>query len=115
MGCGSPPFGNELRLRNPQTGRLDGDYLTVDFAKNAESLGAVAFRANSEAELREALERAKHETRTVVIHVPVRKDARVPNFEGWWDVPVAAVSGEASVQQARAAYEQAHAAQRFYY
>ncbi len=115
MGCGSPPFGNELRLRNPQTGRLDGDYLTVDFAKNAESLGAVAFRANSEAELRAALERAKQETHTVVIHVPVRKDARVPNFEGWWDVPVAAVSGEAGVQQARAAYEQAHAAQRFYY
>ena len=65
MGCGSPAFGNELRYRNPASGRLDGDFVPIDFAENAASLGAVAFRADSEAELREALERAKRETRTV--------------------------------------------------
>jgi 3D-(3,5/4)-trihydroxycyclohexane-1,2-dione acylhydrolase (decyclizing) len=41
-------------------------------------------------------------------------DARVPNFEGWWDVPVAEVSGEQSVQQARTAYERAKERQRIY-
>ncbi|HEY8446919.1 MAG TPA: 3D-(3,5/4)-trihydroxycyclohexane-1,2-dione acylhydrolase (decyclizing) [Thermomicrobiales bacterium] len=115
MDCGSPEFGNEIRRRDPKTGRLDGEFVPIDFAKNAESLGAIAYRANSESELREALERAKQSSETVVIHVPVQRDARVPGFESWWDVPVAATSGEQGVQEARAAYERARAAQRFYY
>jgi 3D-(3,5/4)-trihydroxycyclohexane-1,2-dione acylhydrolase (decyclizing) len=47
---------------------LDGPYIPIDFAANAASLGAVAMRATNEAELREALQRAKGETRTVVVH-----------------------------------------------
>ena len=92
MSTGSPSFGNELRFRNPETGELDGPYIPIDFAANAASLGAVAMRATNESELREALERAKSETRTVVIHVPVQKHASVPGFDSWWDVPVAEVS-----------------------
>ena len=51
----------------------------------------------------------------MVIHVPVQKDARVPGFESWWDVPVADVSGEAGVLQARARYEDARAKERFFH
>ena len=115
MSAGSPSFGNELRFRDERTGRLEGDLIPVDFAKNAESLGAVAYRAGSEAELRAALTQARSQTRTAVIHVPVQKDARVPGFESWWDVPVAAVSGESSVQHAHDQYERARARWRFYY
>jgi 3D-(3,5/4)-trihydroxycyclohexane-1,2-dione acylhydrolase (decyclizing) len=115
MSAGSPAFGNELRYRDTRSGRLDGDYLPIDFAQNAESLGAIAYRANSESELRETLERAKSATRTVVIHVPVQKDARVPGFESWWDVPVAQTTSEPGVQAALEAYDQARARQRFYY
>ncbi|MEA2511474.1 MAG: hypothetical protein QOJ59_961 [Thermomicrobiales bacterium] len=115
MSAGSPSFGNELRYRDPRTNRLEGDYLPIDFAQNAESLGAIAYRANSEAELRTALDRSRSDARTVVIHVPVQKDARVPGFESWWDVPVAEVSAEDGVQSALAAYEQARARQRFLY
>ncbi|HKG26060.1 MAG TPA: 3D-(3,5/4)-trihydroxycyclohexane-1,2-dione acylhydrolase (decyclizing) [Thermomicrobiales bacterium] len=115
MANGSPSFGNELRYRDRRTNRLEGDYVPVDFARNAESLGAVAYRATSQSELVDTLERARGESRTVVIHVPIQKDARVPGFESWWDVPVAEVSGEDGVQAAHSAYEQARARQRFLY
>lgn len=115
IATGSPSYGNELRYRDPQTGILDGPYIPIDFAANAASLGAVAMRATSESELREALERAKPETRTVVIHVPVQKHARVPGFESWWDVPVAEVSTVPTVNEAREDYVTHEATERFYY
>jgi 3D-(3,5/4)-trihydroxycyclohexane-1,2-dione acylhydrolase (decyclizing) len=115
MSAGSPHFGNELRYRNEATGRLDGDFFAVDFAKNAESLGAATLRAESESQLRAALEEAKAIDRTVLIYVPVQKDARVPGFESWWDVPVAQVSAQEGVQSALAAYERNLEKQRFYY
>jgi 3D-(3,5/4)-trihydroxycyclohexane-1,2-dione acylhydrolase (decyclizing) len=115
MATGSPPFGNELRFRNPESGLLDGPYIPIDFAANAASLGAVAMRATSEAELRDALERAKQETRTVVIHVPVQKHAKVPGFESWWDVPVAEISTVPSVEAAREEYVAHEGSERFYY
>ncbi len=115
MSAGSPAFGNELRYRDDRSGRLDGSYIAIDFAQNAESLGAVAYRADSASELRAALDAARNHTRTTVIHVPVQRDARVPGFESWWDVPVAQVSGERGVQEALASYEQTKTNQRFYY
>jgi len=39
-----------------------------------------------------------------LIHIHTDPDVRVPNFEGWWDVPIAAASGESSVQEARKQY-----------
>jgi len=33
-------FGNEFRYRDPASGRLEGAYIPIDFAANAESLGA---------------------------------------------------------------------------
>jgi 3D-(3,5/4)-trihydroxycyclohexane-1,2-dione acylhydrolase (decyclizing) len=115
MSTGSPPYGNELRYRDPKTGILDGPYIPIDFAANAASLGAVAMRAESESELREALERAKQETTTTVIHVPVQKHATVPGFESWWDVPVAEVSTVATVREAREEYVENEAKERFFY
>ncbi len=115
MSAGSPSFGNELRYRDPRSNRLEGDFLPIDFAQNAASLGAVAYTAHSESELRDALERARSATHTVVVHVPIQKDVRVPGFESWWDVPVAEVSAEDGVQAAHAAYERARARQRFLY
>ncbi len=114
MSSGSPSFGNELRYRSPETGKLDGPFIQIDFAQNAESLGAVAFRAENEFELRDALSKAKAAERTVVIHVPVQIDARVPGFESWWDVPIAEISGEPGVQEARADYLRTRGRQRLF-
>jgi 3D-(3,5/4)-trihydroxycyclohexane-1,2-dione acylhydrolase (decyclizing) len=113
--AGSPAFGNEFRFRDARSGRLEGPYIPVDFVKNAESLGAKAFYAANRQALEGALECAAREAKTVLIHVPVDVNARVPAYDGWWDVPVAEVSTEPSVQAARQAYETARTKQRFYY
>jgi len=113
--AGSPSFGNELRFRDEVSGRLDGAYIPVDFVKNAESLGVTACAAGSRDELCTALERAARDTRTTLIYVPVEVEAKVPGYEGWWDVPVAEVSAEEGVQSALRAYRAGKAKQRFYY
>jgi 3D-(3,5/4)-trihydroxycyclohexane-1,2-dione acylhydrolase (decyclizing) len=113
--AGSPAFGNELRYRDEPSGRLTGPYMPIDFAANAESLGAVAFRAANQDELTTALESARSADRTAVIHVPVQKHISVPGYEGWWDVPVAQVSEEPGVQAALAAYEEAGSRQRYFH
>jgi len=115
MQGGSPSFGNELRFRDEVSGRLDGPYIPVDFVKNAESLGVKTYTANDHDELRVALERAKEEIGTTLIYVPVEIDAKVPGYEGWWDVPVAQVSAEPDVQAALDAYRAGKEKQRFYY
>jgi len=113
--AGSPAFGNELRYRDGENGRLDGPYVPIDFAGNARSLGAAAYYADSRESLEEALDAAQRETKTVLIHVPIDPRAQVPSYEGWWDVPVAEVSGERGVQTARRQYEEARQKERLYY
>jgi 3D-(3,5/4)-trihydroxycyclohexane-1,2-dione acylhydrolase (decyclizing) len=115
MSSGSPQFGNELRFREPRNNRLDGPTVPIDFAKNAESLGALAFNATDESSLRTALTEAIAADRTAVVHVTVNREARVPGFESWWDVPIAQVSEQAGVKKALSDYETAKARQRFYY
>jgi 3D-(3,5/4)-trihydroxycyclohexane-1,2-dione acylhydrolase (decyclizing) len=103
--CGTPSFNNELRYRNPRTGRTDGDYVPVDFVKHAEAMGARAFYAPDEESLKNALQQAKSPDRVTVIVVPVDPEKRVPGFEGWWDVPVAQVTEQQAVKAARQQYE----------
>ena len=66
-------------------------------------------------ELREALEGAKAVTGgPVVIHIETDRYAGVPSYGGWWDVPVAELSDDPAVQEARREYERAREAQRQY-
>jgi 3D-(3,5/4)-trihydroxycyclohexane-1,2-dione acylhydrolase (decyclizing) len=114
---GTDGFGTQHRFRRDGSLNLDsdtepGDRLPIDLAANAESLGARVFRAATLAELRDALEAAKSETRTTVIAVPVDRYEGVPGYESWWDVPVAEVSEAASVRAAREQYEHARTAER---
>lgn len=115
MASGSPSFGNELRFRDRATGILSGEPIPVDYALNAQSMGAKALRAQSGDELREALQAARAESGTVLIHVQVDPEARVPGFESWWDVPIAEVSSQDGVRRARQSYEESRSRQRFYY
>jgi 3D-(3,5/4)-trihydroxycyclohexane-1,2-dione acylhydrolase (decyclizing) len=114
MSSGSPSFGNELRFRDAATGTLSGGYVPVDFVKNAESLGARAIAADGPQQLRSALEEAKAESRTTLVYVQVDPDSHVPNFEGWWDVPIAEVSQEDAVNSTRAEYEEDIRKQRWF-
>lgn len=105
MSLGSPSFNNELRYRNPKTGRTDGPAVKVNFAAHARSMGARTWQPRSYAALEKALHEA-HQSRGVrVVVVPVSLTDRVPGFESWWDVPVAQVSSQPKVRKARKAYE----------
>lgn len=111
---GSQRFGTTYRMRNPETGLLDGGEVPVDFVKNAESLGARVLVAHSIEDFRQAYAEAVASDVTTVIHIET--DLLGPNPPGtaWWDVPVSAVSTLASTQRARVEYDEARATQRRY-
>lgn len=109
---GSPGFLNELRMRDGASGRLDGPYVKLDLAAHARALGAWARAVSDEEGLASALSEAAGRGGVRVIVVETDPEKRVPGFDSWWDVPVAEVSGQEDVQQARAAYEQARSRQK---
>jgi 3D-(3,5/4)-trihydroxycyclohexane-1,2-dione acylhydrolase (decyclizing) len=78
----------------------------VDFVAHAKSLGAVAEKAASIAELEAALGRARSADRTTVVVIDT--DPLVSTDAGghWWDVAVPEVSARSEVTAARAAYEE---------
>ena len=114
MANGTPSFGTELRFRDEATGQAIGANVPVDFGRNAESLGALAIHVRNEHELRQALEQAKQADRTTLISIAVPIDVQVPGFESWWDVPVAEVTDQPSVEAARDAYEEKRKKQRVF-
>ncbi len=109
-------FGNEFRARDGKTNRLEGEYLKIDFAKNAESMGARTWNANTPEALRKALLEARSETRPCVIVVETEKYRSLPGSEVWWDVAAAEVSQDPVTQKLRAEYERDRdRLQRFHY
>jgi 3D-(3,5/4)-trihydroxycyclohexane-1,2-dione acylhydrolase (decyclizing) len=109
-------FGNEFRARNVETARHDGEYLTIDFAKNAESMGARAWNVRTPEEFRKALAQARVEKRTCLIVVETEKHRFPPPSGVWWDVAVAEASADAGNRDLRKTYlRDRDALQRFYY
>jgi 3D-(3,5/4)-trihydroxycyclohexane-1,2-dione acylhydrolase (decyclizing) len=116
---GSQGFGTHYRYRKNGSIGLDseeepGEVLPVDLAKNAESLGARVIRTTSVDGLRDALKEAKTVDLTVVIHIPVDRYEGVPDYESFWDVPVAEVSEMETVVAARKEYAENRRAERRY-
>ncbi len=113
---GTDGFGTLYRYRRNGALGVDSerstDYLPVDLAANAESLGAHVIRAASIEELRAGLEAAKAEAGTTVIAIEVDRYEGVPGYESWWDVAVAEVSGLDPVRAARERYEAAREDER---
>jgi 3D-(3,5/4)-trihydroxycyclohexane-1,2-dione acylhydrolase (decyclizing) len=113
---GMDGFGTLYRYRSNGSLGVDSegstDYLPVDLAANAESLGAKVIRAANVDELRAGLGAAKAEPGPVVIAIEVDRYEDVPGYESWWDVAVAEVSEVASVRAAREEYEAARKAER---
>jgi 3D-(3,5/4)-trihydroxycyclohexane-1,2-dione acylhydrolase (decyclizing) len=111
---GSSGFGTRFRMRNSQSGQLDGEYLPVDIAANARSLGADATTVSTIAEFKKALQDARKATKTTVIVVNTDREVRVPGYDSWWDVVVAETSTMDSVKKARTDYEQALKKERYF-
>ena len=106
MGTGGANFNNLLKDTSHEV------LPEIDFRAHAESMGAIAVKAASIAELEQAIEQAKGNDRTTVIVIDT--DPLVTTREGghWWDVAVPEVSPRAEVNAAREAYVEARKAQR---
>jgi 3D-(3,5/4)-trihydroxycyclohexane-1,2-dione acylhydrolase (decyclizing) len=116
---GSQGFGTQYRYRKNGSLGLDseeepGETLPVDLATSAESLGAQVIRTQSIAELKDALHQAKEIETTTVIYVPVDRYEGVPDYESFWDVPVAEVSEMETVVAAREEYAENKQSERRY-
>ena len=98
---GSGGFGTQFNHKVP-----------VDLAANAESLGAVVYRATDRAAFDAALHSARAADRTAVIYAEVDPNQGVPGYESWWDVPVAEVSSQPDVRAARARWQDGKTKQR---
>lgn len=105
----------------PEDGVLPGDgagdavrTLPVDLAANARSLGAHVIECGGREDLVNALTTAREHRGTVLIHVRNDRLEGVPSYEGWWDVPVAEVSDDEGVREARRAWEAGRARERLF-
>lgn len=102
---GQNPF-NDFRMRDSESGTLNGDVLPIDFVANAQSIGASVLTADTPTQLAAALaEAAQIDSGPVVIVVETDPEPAVPAYDSWWDVPVAEVSSSPTVRAAREIYE----------
>ncbi|MEK5231330.1 3D-(3,5/4)-trihydroxycyclohexane-1,2-dione acylhydrolase (decyclizing) [Lysinibacillus sp. FSL K6-0232] len=93
MGHGSGSFFTEFRT-------TDNQLLNIDYAKVAEGYGAKVYRANTVEELKLAIEDAKKQTVSTLIEMKVLPKTMTDGYEAWWNVGVAEVSNNESVQKA---------------
>jgi 3D-(3,5/4)-trihydroxycyclohexane-1,2-dione acylhydrolase (decyclizing) len=97
---GIEKFGNDLRKRDPATGRLTGSLIHVDFAKNGESYGAKGYSAATIEQFRAAVKSAMAGSVATVIDVKVTPKSMTHDYESWWRVGTAQVSENHKVTEA---------------
>ncbi len=112
---GNKRFGTKYRYRDEKTGQLSGGTLPVDIAKNAESLGALVFKATDKTSLIEALKKAKKADRTSMVYIETELERTIPGYNAWWEVPIAEVSTQKDVKKRRKTYEQNKKTEQIYY
>jgi len=116
---GQEGFGT--RFIKPKDGVLVGDaagdeveYLPIDYAENAHSLGAHVIRPKTYADFVAALKEAPTINNTVMIVIENDRLVGVPGYESWWDVQVAEVSDMPSVQAARAQWAEMRQKEQYF-
>ncbi|MDP4098763.1 3D-(3,5/4)-trihydroxycyclohexane-1,2-dione acylhydrolase (decyclizing) [Paenibacillus sp. P96] len=109
---GSDGFGNEFRYREADTGRLTGEYMRMDFAAHARSLGTKGYRVETAKELEQALRAAQTETVTTLIEIPVVPGTNTGGYESWWNVGVPEVSTAERVVQSHGVMQEHRAKAR---
>nr|WP_314581856.1 3D-(3,5/4)-trihydroxycyclohexane-1,2-dione acylhydrolase (decyclizing) [uncultured Pseudomonas sp.] len=92
MGNGMGSFGTEFRFRNPESGKLDGDFVPVDFAMSAAAYGCKSYKVKTVEELQAALIDARKQTVSTLIDIKVLPKTMIHGYLSWWRVGVAEVS-----------------------
>ncbi|MGF0238737.1 3D-(3,5/4)-trihydroxycyclohexane-1,2-dione acylhydrolase (decyclizing) [Rhodococcus sp. IEGM1300] len=92
MEHGMDSFGTEFRFRNPETGKLDGGFVPVDFAMSAAAYGCKTYTVNTVEELQAALADARLQSVSTLIDIKVLPKTMIHKYLSWWRVGVAQVS-----------------------
>ncbi len=107
-------FGCEFRYRSTSTGRLDGDYIPIDYAAMARAIGYAAYTATDSSQFAQALESARGQDKPVLIDCKTVRKSMTGNYGAWWRVGVPEVSEtEAVVHAADDMREKASRARQF--
>ena len=94
VGQGNQSLCTELRYRNPETGRHDGSFISVDFAAIGRAYGAQAYTIRTLDELEKAMEEAKSiHDRPVVFDLKVLPKSMTDGYGSWWRVGSVEVGG----------------------
>jgi 3D-(3,5/4)-trihydroxycyclohexane-1,2-dione acylhydrolase (decyclizing) len=111
---GSQRFGTRYRMRNPETGRLDGEHVPFDLAANAASWGVDVLDCDGIEQFRENYLKAAASTRATALYIKTNLYGPHPPGSAWWDVPVAQASELESTRIAFQEYVDEKAPQRHY-
>ena len=104
--AGQEGYGNEFRMYNENTGRLDGELFNVDYSKHAESMGCKSYRVSTVEEFEKALDEAAGEEGPCMIEVMSRKGTNTHGYDSFWRIGVADVAEKQSVLDANRRYEE---------
>ncbi|MFO1069539.1 MAG: 3D-(3,5/4)-trihydroxycyclohexane-1,2-dione acylhydrolase (decyclizing) [Geminicoccaceae bacterium] len=104
---GVPSFNNSI-----ETCKLAVEPFRVDFAKHAESMGAIGVRVKSIGDLEAAVAAAKKADRTTVIHVDVHPTDWTGENHSWWECGTPEISARPGVKDARKAHVEGKKKQR---
>ncbi|RMP80511.1 Epi-inositol hydrolase [Pseudomonas syringae pv. actinidiae] len=99
MEHGMDSFGTEFRFRNSDTGKLDGDFVPVDFAMSAAAYGCKTYKVSTAEQLRQALVDAQRQTVSTLIDIKVLPKTMIHKYLSWWRVGVAEVSTTGTTAQ----------------
>ena len=109
-------LGNEFRVRDKKSGILDdGKFIEIDYVKNAESIGICACVAQTEFDFKEALEKARNQSKPCLIVVKTEKYRSPPNSGVWWDVVGSEVTNDPKTSELVKKREAGRKKQKFYY
>jgi 3D-(3,5/4)-trihydroxycyclohexane-1,2-dione acylhydrolase (decyclizing) len=93
-GQGNATLCTEMRYRNPETGKLDGKFISVDFAAIARAYGCVGYTIRTQEELEKALIESKEiKDQPVLFDIKVLPKSMTEGYGSWWRVGSVEVGG----------------------
>ena len=100
---GVPDYGCEFRFKT-NSGRVDGNFVPVDFAMNARSYGCQAWTVKTDEELLNAFNESLKSLVSTLVDVKTFVKSMTDGYEAWWRVGVPEVSIHKEVE----AYHKKH-------
>jgi 3D-(3,5/4)-trihydroxycyclohexane-1,2-dione acylhydrolase (decyclizing) len=98
MENGMGSFGTEFRKKNPETGKMDGPVMAIDYAKAAEGYGVKTYSVRTMDELHAAIIDSKKQTVSTLIDIKVLPKTMTHGYDSWWHVGLAQVSEKEGIK-----------------